>query len=71
MKDLFHEVKVSMPGKIICRPVKVVVPSRGRLYLEVHRDIRDKGTDISREARNLIEKKRIADRVDWNKVDRS
>lgn len=39
------------------------------MFLEVHKDIYGKMKDLSVEARWLIEKAGVADRVNWLKVD--
>ena len=69
MEEFFKEVKVNTPGEIIYQPVKVAVTENGRVFLEVHRDIYKKSPDgLAREARRLIEKHNLSEKVDWQKV---
>lgn len=69
MEDFFKEVKVNTSGEIIYKPVKLAVTEDGRVFLEVHRDIYSKTSSLALEARRLIEKQKLADRVDWRKVE--
>lgn len=68
IEKFFEEVEINTPGELIYKPVKVAI-SDGRVFLEVHRDIYGKVKDLRNEAKNLIEKLGVVDKVDWNKVD--
>ncbi len=68
MEKFFEEGEINTPGELIYKPVKVAI-SDGRVFLEVHRDIYGKVKDLRNEAKNLIEKLGVVDKVDWNKVD--
>ncbi|WP_049759769.1 L,D-transpeptidase family protein [Pelobacter propionicus] len=69
MKDFFNEVRVNTPGEIIYQPVKLAVTEEGRVFLEVHHDAYGRGVELHALARQLIERRNIADLVDWNKVE--
>jgi len=68
MEAFFKQIPVNTPGEIIYKPVKVTVGETGRVFLEVHRDVYDRKIDLATEARTLIAKKRLSDRVDWQKI---
>lgn len=72
MEELFNSVTVNTPGEIIYHPVKVVETESGMVLLEAHNDVYGmygKNTNLAREVRALIEKKRLSDRVDWQRVE--
>lgn len=69
MEKFFKDVEINTPGEIIYKPVKIAVSNEGRVFLEAHKDIYGKVKDLNVEARGLIEKAGIADKVDWHKVD--
>ena len=69
MEEFFKEVRVNTPGEIIYRPVKLTVTEAGRVFLEVHHDVYSKSIGLTVEARNLVEKNRLSDRIDWKKFE--
>lgn len=69
MEDFFKEVKVNTTGEIIYHPVKLAVTEDGRVYLEVHQDIYSKSSGLAAEARELVEKNQLSDRIDWKKFE--
>lgn len=69
IERFFEEVEINTPGEIIYSPIKVAISNEGKVFLEVHKDIYGKVKDLSVEARGLIEKAGIADKVNWHKVD--
>jgi lipoprotein-anchoring transpeptidase ErfK/SrfK len=70
MEEFFKEVKVNTPGEIIYKPVKLAVTEEGRVFLEVHRDVYSKSSNgLASEARHLIQKQNLSERVDWKKVE--
>ncbi len=69
MEELFREITVNTPGEIIYKPVKLAVTEQGRVFLEVHRDVYAMNIRLGDEARRLIEKQRLSDQVDWQKVE--
>lgn len=69
MEELFKEVKVSTQGEIIYRPVKVTLTENGAVLLEVHKDVYNHKIILAKEARELLEKHKLTDMVDWKKVE--
>jgi lipoprotein-anchoring transpeptidase ErfK/SrfK len=69
MEEFFKEIKVNTPGEIIYRPVKLAVTEEGRIFMEVHQDAYSKKTNLDTAAKQLIEKQRLSERVDWSKVE--
>lgn len=68
MEGLFKEIKINTLGEIIYRPVKLAITDEGRIFMEVHQDAYGKSMGLAAEARRLIEKQRLSERVDWTKV---
>ena len=69
MEALYKEVKVNTLGEIIYKPVKLAVTKEGRIFLEVHRDVYGMSGGLVTEAKRLIKKQNLSERVDWNKVE--
>lgn len=69
MESFFNEVSVNTPGQIIYRPVKVAITENGRVFLEVHQDVYGKSIGLEEETRQLLERHRLLDRVDWTRVE--
>jgi L,D-transpeptidase ErfK/SrfK len=68
IEQLFPQVEVGLPVKIIYRPVKMAVTPEGRIYLETHSDIYSKKIDYSQQVKELAEKYQLTDYIDWEKV---
>lgn len=68
MEYFFPQIKVNTRGEIIYKPVKLAVTKNGRVFLEVHRDIYKKSASLVAEARRMIEKKKLSELVDWEKL---
>lgn len=70
MEEFFKAVAVNTPGEIIYKPVKVAITEKGRIFLEVHRDVYHMSrSGLASEVRQLIEKKNLSERVNWQKVE--
>ncbi len=69
MEEFFKEVKVNTAGEIIYQPVKLAVTEEGRVFLEVHQDVYSKSSGLAAEAKRLVEKNQLADRIDWKKFE--
>lgn len=67
--ELFNQVRVGTPGRLIYQPVLLAVIEDGRILLEVHRDIYDKGIDPAQTVRDLAEANGLSQAIDWPKVD--
>lgn len=70
MEELFKLIKVSTPGEIIYRPVKLATTEAGRIFLEVNGDIYSKTGSIAQQAKQLLLSHNLIDRVDPEKVKR-
>jgi len=67
MKTFFPQIKVNTNGEIIYKPVKLAVTESGRVFLEVHRDAYNKGDSLVAEARQMVEKQKLSNLVNWEK----
>ncbi|NTW88777.1 MAG: L,D-transpeptidase family protein [Desulfobulbaceae bacterium] len=67
MEHFFPQIKVNTRGEIIYKPVKLAVTEDGRIFLEVHHDAYKKSTNLVAEARQMVEKQKLAGLVDWEK----
>ena len=67
--ELFDQVRVGTPGRLIYQPVLLAVIEDGRILLEVHRDIYKKGIDPAQTVRDLAEANGLSQAIDWPKVD--
>ena len=63
--DLFSRVSTGMPGTIIYQPVLLTVTSEGAVYLEAHKDVYRRGSDLWQLAQTLADRSGIRDRIDW------
>lgn len=70
MEKFFEEVEPNEPGELLYIPVKAAVSEKGRVFLEVHRDFYSRIKNIKQEAKTQLEKTGLAERVDWQKVDK-
>jgi L,D-transpeptidase ErfK/SrfK len=67
--QLFPQLEVGTPVKIIYRPLKLAVTPEGRVFLEAHPDVyhlmQEPALDY---LRDLAEHYQLGDRLDWDKV---
>lgn len=70
MEKFFEEVEPNAQGELLYMPVKAAVTDKGRVFLEVHKDFYSKIKNMKEEARSQLEKTGVADRVDWQKVEK-
>ncbi|OPX19839.1 MAG: hypothetical protein BZ151_07260 [Desulfobacca sp. 4484_104] len=66
--ELFEQVEVGTPVKIIYQPFKIAVTPDHRVYLEVHSDIYRKGIDPISGVENLLKTYQLGSLVDWKRV---
>lgn len=66
--ELFEQVEIGTPVKIVYKPYKIAVTPERRIYLEVHPDIYRKGMDPIAGVENLIKGYHLDSLVDWEKV---
>lgn len=67
--ELFDQVKVGTPGRLIYQPVLLAVIEDGRILLEVHRDIYKEGIEPAQTVRDLAEASGLSQAIDWPTVD--
>jgi len=61
---------VNMQGEIIYEPVKIAQTRDGRTYVEIRTDVYRKHRSIRGHLSKLLEARGIADKVDWQKIDK-
>ncbi len=66
--ELFDQVQIGTPGRLIYQPVLLAAIEDGRILLEVHRDIYRKGIDPAQTVRDLAEANGLSQFIDWPKV---
>ena len=66
--ELFPQIELGTPVKIIYRPIKLALTPQGRIYLEAHPDIYRQKLDALEYARELAEEYGLQHRIDWDKV---
>lgn len=66
---LFSQARRGLPGKIIYAPVLLAVLEDGRLFLEVHADVYNRGLDLFELARRQAQAAGVQDRIDWAQAD--
>lgn len=67
--DLFQRVRVGTSGRIVYQPVLLALTADGRILLEVHRDIYDRGIDPLQTVRGMAEKYGLSQDLDWPLVE--
>ncbi len=67
--ELFKGVKAGTPGRLAYQPVLLAVVEDGRILLEVHRDIYNKGIDPAQTVRNLADANGLSQAIVWPLVD--
>jgi L,D-transpeptidase ErfK/SrfK len=65
--DLFPQVEVGTPVKIIYQPIKMAMVGE-RLYLETHPDIYGKQRSYLEVVKYVAERYRLSSRIDWDKA---
>ena len=68
IEQLFPQVEVGTPVKIIYRPIKLALTPQGRVYLEAHPDIYATDFKPMEYLKNLAEQHQLTERIDWPKV---
>jgi len=67
--QLFPQIEVGTPVKIISRPLKLAVTPEGRVFLEAHPDVYHLTQEPALDyLRDLAERYQLGDRLDWDKV---
>ena len=68
IEQLFPQVKVGTPVKIIYRPIKLALTPQGRVYLEANPNIYEWELHPLEWVKDMAEYYNITDRIDWDKV---
>ena len=70
IEKLFEEVEPNAPGELLYMPVKAAISEKGRVFLEVHKDFYNRIKNMKEEVKMQLEKTGVANRVDWQKVEK-
>jgi L,D-transpeptidase ErfK/SrfK len=68
IEQLFPQVEVGTPVKIIYRPLKLALTTQGRVFLEAHPNIYRVKLDSRAFVAEVARQYRLTDRIDWEKV---
>jgi len=66
--ELYSQVTVGTPVKIIYRPIKLAVTPEGRIYLEAHPDVYRQKIDGQEWLKNTARHYQLEDRLDWERA---
>ncbi len=66
--ELFPQVKIGTPIKIIYRPIKLALTPEGRIYLEAHPNIYQWELNPLEWVQDMAEYYHLSDRIDWDRV---
>jgi len=69
ISQLFPQVEVGTPVKIIYQPVKMALTRQGRIYLEAHPNIYDQKISYLEYVKKLVDSYQLDSRIDWQKVE--
>jgi L,D-transpeptidase ErfK/SrfK len=67
--QLYPQVSVGDPVKIIYQPVKMALTPKGHIYLEAHPNIYDVKMDYLEYVKKMARSYQLESRIDWRKVD--
>jgi len=70
IEELFPQVEVGMPIRIIYKPLKVALTSDNRVFLQVHGDYYRRVPEKLKELEALLKKNQLDGLVDWEQVKR-
>lgn len=68
IEQLFPQVEVGLPIKIIYRPVKMALTPQGRIFLEAHPNIYLKKMTYLEVVKEMAQKYQLTSHIDWDKV---
>jgi len=68
IEQLFPQIEVGTPVKIVYRPIKLALTPQGKVYLEANPNIYQWELHPLEWVKSMAEYYRIADRIDWDKV---
>jgi L,D-transpeptidase ErfK/SrfK len=67
--QLYPQISVGAPVKIIYQPVKMALTRQGHIYLEAHPNIYDEKINYLEYVKKLANSYQLDSRMDWQKVD--
>jgi L,D-transpeptidase ErfK/SrfK len=67
--ELFERTEVGTTGVLVYQPVLMAVTGDGRILLEVHQDIYEKGIDPRHTVREMADANGLDRALDWSRVD--
>ena len=67
--ELFERTQVGTSGQLVYQPVLLAVDDNGRILLEVHQDIYNKGIDPIQFVREMADTHGLSRDIDWARVD--
>ena len=68
IEELFNQIEVGTPVKIMYKPVKLAVTSDNRVFLEVHGDYYQRVPNFLQAVQALAKNQQLEARVDWQRV---
>jgi len=68
IEQLFPQIEVGTPVKIIYRPIKMALTPQGRVYLEVHPNIYNWRYEAREVVKELAQRHGLQNLLDWEKV---
>lgn len=71
IEKLFPQIATGDTGKIIYEPLLLALLNDGSIYLEVDRDIYNKGIDMLPLLKQLADANRLTNRIDWKKTEQA
>jgi L,D-transpeptidase ErfK/SrfK len=68
IEELFSQIEVGTPVKIIYKPVKLAVTADQRIFLEIHGDYYQRVPNFLQAVQVLAKNQQLEDRIDWQRV---
>lgn len=65
IEELFNQIEVGTPVKIIYKPIKLALTPDQRIYLEVHGDYYQRVPNYLQALQTLAKNQQLTDRLDW------
>ncbi len=68
IEELFNQIEVGAPVKIMYKPVKLAVTADNRIFLEVHGDYYQRVPNFLQAVQTLAKNQQLEARIDWQRV---
>jgi L,D-transpeptidase ErfK/SrfK len=68
IEELFNQIEVGTPVKIIYKPLKLAVTPDNRIFLEVHGDYYQRVPNFFQAVQTLAKNQQLENRIDWQRV---